>query len=229
MMGRLRALADALRGRRTPRDPKLREELAYWTQAKAREGALDRSHYEPTYTTVLGLDRTFYEGKRILDAGCGPRGSLEWATMAAERVGLDPLARAYQRLGVSRHAMRYINAPVERMPIDDARFDVVCCFNMLGHVDDPDRAISEMTRVLAPGGHLLLVTDLNHPTSVTEPHAFSWDIITRFKPPLRVSWERHLEASAPSLYRCLEVAEPYDHERPETRRGILLARLHKPS
>ena len=29
------------------------------------------------------------------DIGCGPRGSLEWATMAAERVGLDPPVNKY--------------------------------------------------------------------------------------------------------------------------------------
>ena len=38
----------------------------------------------------FNLDKSFYKNKRILDVGCGPRGSLEWDDMALERVGLDP-------------------------------------------------------------------------------------------------------------------------------------------
>ena len=32
------------------------------------------------YTVVFGLTRDDFAGKAVLDVGCGPRGSLEWAT-----------------------------------------------------------------------------------------------------------------------------------------------------
>ena len=62
------------------------------------ELARERAHYAYFYTTHFGLSETDYAGKAVLDIGCGPMGSLEWATMVRERVGLDPLADAYRRL-----------------------------------------------------------------------------------------------------------------------------------
>lgn len=53
-------------------------------------------------------------GRRVLDVGCGPRGSLEWADRARVRVGLDPLVDAYRELGVADHAMGYVAADPRR-------------------------------------------------------------------------------------------------------------------
>ena len=66
--------------------------MAYWRSRKAAEGVLTNSHYEFFFTAYFGSSADFYSGKRIFDVGCGPRGSLEWAEMTAERVGTDPLA-----------------------------------------------------------------------------------------------------------------------------------------
>src|SRR5690348_6575594 len=85
-------------------------EFAFWVSRFARERRLSNSHYEFLFTELFGLDPSFYAGKRIVDIGCGPRGSLEWADMAAERVGVDPLAGAYQALGARHHKMRYVTA-----------------------------------------------------------------------------------------------------------------------
>ena len=65
---------------------------------------------------IFDLEPSFYEGKRILDIGCGPCGSLEWADMAAERVGLDPLVPQSMELGAKKHEMTYVAAPSEKIP-----------------------------------------------------------------------------------------------------------------
>src|ERR1700750_1603884 len=80
-------------------------ELAYWRERTGIEGTLRNAHYETLYTDMFRVDRDFYRGKRVLDIGCGPRGSLEWAIEAQERVGLDPLVEQYKDLGIHRHAM----------------------------------------------------------------------------------------------------------------------------
>ena len=49
------------------------------------EGTLKNSWYVDTFTRRVGIEKDFYHNKKILDIGCGPRGSLEWADMAAER------------------------------------------------------------------------------------------------------------------------------------------------
>ena len=51
---------------------------------------------------------------------------------------------------------------VSSLPFRDGVFDLVCAFDIVEHVDDDDRALSELSRVAAPGAALLLSVPL-HP------------------------------------------------------------------
>lgn len=161
--------------------------MGYWSERAALEGVLGNAHYERVFTTQFGLERSFFSGKRVLDVGCGPRGSLEWATGAAQRVGLDPLVERYRDLGIDRHAMDYVAAPAERIPFADASFDVVASLNSLDHVDDVEAAVGEITRVAAPGATWLLTVEIGHAPTATEPHSLAWDVAERFAG-WRVAW-----------------------------------------
>jgi SAM-dependent methyltransferase len=166
-----------LRTRRRVR-AKEREELRFWQgRMRADAGALGNSHFEEFFCRHSGLDRAFYDGKRILDIGCGPRGSLEWADMAAERVGLDPLVPGYRSLGIDGHEMTYVGAPAERIPFPAGHFDVVTTFNALDHVDDLDAALREIARVTAAGGTWLVAVEAGAPPSSTEPQTIPWDFL----------------------------------------------------
>lgn len=145
-------------------------ELAYWRSRKKLEGELTGDHYKFFFTDHFGLSDEFYDGKVILDIGCGPRGSLEWATMAARRIGLDPLAKEYLWLGAGRHRMEYVSGHAERIPLADGSCDAVFSFNSLDHVDDVRGAMSEIKRVTRPGGCFLLLVEVNHAPTATEPH-----------------------------------------------------------
>jgi SAM-dependent methyltransferase len=157
-------------------------ELDFWKSRKQAEGQLGNSHYEYFYTTHFGIDREFYRGKRILDIGCGPRGSLEWANMATERVGLDPLVPAYRKLGLDHHKMSYCAAHSERIPFPDSYFDVVTSVNSLDHADNCEKTIQEIIRVTKPNGIFLVVVEVNHRVRVCEPHCLRPDFITSFLP-----------------------------------------------
>jgi SAM-dependent methyltransferase len=202
-------------------------EIAYWRQVLHTHGSLSNGHFEAFHTTHFGLDPEFYRGKRVLDVGCGPRGSLEWANVAAERVGLDPLADAYRELGTDRHAMTYVSAPVESIPYPDAHFDVISSFNSLDHVDDLDRAVEEIVRVLTPRGLFLLLTDVNHPPTLMEPVSFSWDVVQLFQPALDLLEERHYEKRENGMYQSIDAAVAYDHADPTERYGVLSAKFVK--
>lgn len=154
--------------------------MAYWKDKQAESaGSLANSHYAHFYTSYFNIGREEYCGRTVLDVGCGPRGSLEWADNAAERVGLDPLVDRYRTLRIECHRMRYVCAPSERIPFPNDYFDFVTCFNCLDHVDNPAKSLSEITRVLKPRGTFLLIVEINHAPTPTEPHNLSENLINR--------------------------------------------------
>ena len=166
-------------------------ELQYWLDRRDAEGPLRHDGYEWFYTTEFHLSRDDYTGKRVLDIGCGPRGSLEWAECAAERIGIDPLVEAYRTLGIDAHRMQYLPSGAESIPFPDGHFDIVATFNSLDHVDNVEAAISEITRVTSPGGTGLVIVEVNHPVTPTEPHSLPWELFEWFR-----GWSVEIEKRA---------------------------------
>ncbi len=94
---------------------------------------------------------------RLLDVGCG--GGLlsePFAAQGCQVTGVDrsipTLAAARAHAQKSGLAIQYLEANAESLPFDDQSFDIVCCCDVLEHVDDMDRVINEISRVLKPGG-----------------------------------------------------------------------------
>lgn len=92
-----------------------------------------------------------------LDVGCGGGYMSEaMAKMGASVIGVDPLAPL---LAVARsHAkaeglvIDYREGVGEALPLDDRSVDAVICVDVLEHVQDLNQVISEIARVLKPGG-----------------------------------------------------------------------------
>jgi SAM-dependent methyltransferase len=211
-----------LRGRLRP-PAKGDAEMDYWSRRAAIEGTLGNAHYERVFTAQFHLQRSFFDAKRVLDVGCGPRGSLEWAAGAARRVGLDPLVERYRELGIDRHAMDYVAAPAERMPFADASFDIVASLNSLDHVDDVDAAVAEITRVAAPGATWLLTVEVGHEPTATEPHSLPWTFAENLAG-WRLQWSaRNGLREDHDIYASIDEDRPYGDAGP----GLLRARLKR--
>ena len=202
-------------------------ELAYWRGRAASEGHLRNDHYAYFYTTFFGLEPAFYEGKAILDIGCGPRGSLEWAFMATERIGIDPLVPDYLRLGADRHQMTYVAAPSEKVPYPDQHFDVICSFNSLDHVESYEETAAEIKRLVKPGGMFLLIVEVNHWPSPTEPITLPWTMTDDFLDAFEVLETRRFEIGNHDIYRQLRDNKVFDSKNTRNRAGILTAKMRR--
>ena len=202
-------------------------EYYYWRGRRRIEGELSGPHYRPMFTELFGLDMRDYEGKQILDVGCGPRGSLEWADMAAERVGLDPLADSYRRLGTDRHAMSYVKAEAEDMPFDNGHFHVVSAFNALDHVEHLARAEAEIGRVCAPGGLFLLLVEIDHGPTWTEPQTMSSDVLERLAPAFEAERVRRFEIGPGGINGSALAGVAYDEADPRPRPSVLVVRFRR--
>jgi 2-polyprenyl-6-hydroxyphenyl methylase / 3-demethylubiquinone-9 3-methyltransferase len=102
-------------------------------------------------------------GLRVLDIGCGG-GFLaeEFAALDCQVTGVDPspatIGAARAHAAGSGLRIDYRVGTGEELPVPDAAFDVACCCDVLEHVSDLDRVISETARVLKPGGLYLFDT-----------------------------------------------------------------------
>ena len=202
-------------------------ELAYWKYVKFRKKEFNNNYYKDFFTTYFTIDDTFYNNKSILDVGCGPRGSLEWADMASERIGLDPLADKYVKLTEVKHKMNYVKGYLENLPFENNYFDVVSAFNALDHVEDLKKATSEIKRVLKQGGLFLLIVNIHRYPTLTEPHTIGWDYIKNNFSDFEIIQEKHLEEVIKNkIYQNLRVhKEIKDTEISRT--GVLTALLKK--
>lgn len=109
----------------------------------------------------------------VLDVACGP-GNLTRALASGMTghglvVGIDAsatmLARAVERTARPVHRgengsaeIAYVRGDAVSLPFHEDAFDAVCCFGGLYLFDDPWAALDRMTRVLRPGGRILLLT-----------------------------------------------------------------------
>ena len=112
-------------------------------------------------------------GRRVLDAGCGTGyGCVLLAEGGAEDVvGVDIAAEVLDSVRSDMpDAVRLDVADVAELPYADGEFDLVVCFDVVEHLEDPGRALDEMVRVLAGDGVLLVSTPNRAVYSPDSPH-----------------------------------------------------------
>jgi SAM-dependent methyltransferase len=103
-------------------------------------------------------------GSSAIDLGCG-RGKGWFSARAGFIAGVDPCWTALREC--TNHYDLAVQADIGRLPFKDGTFDVAITSHVLGHIPESskDGAVSEIARVLKPGGRTLNIieTDSEHP------------------------------------------------------------------
>lgn len=144
--------------------------------------------HEEYSTNKHGWMRWFFEqlslpwNARILEIGCGD-GSLWLKNLDRIPDGLDitltdfsqgMLKDARENLSGFTHRFKFKQADAQSIPFEDSSFDVVIANHMLYHVQDIDKALSEIHRVLKSGGYF-------YSSTVGEKHMWEMrDIVSGF-------------------------------------------------
>ena len=106
-------------------------------------------------------------GKRVLEVGAGAAQCSRWLTQQgadayAFDISIQQLLKAKELDRKTATVVRTVVADAVRIPFATGVFDIVCsAFGALPFVADAEAALTEIARVLKPGG--LLVFSVSHP------------------------------------------------------------------
>jgi SAM-dependent methyltransferase len=118
------------------------------------KGGVGRAYWDFRDRVVL----RFLAGRRVLDAGCGEGVTLERIVkglpgVEAEGIDVDPSNVAICR----SHGLPVREGSLYDLPFADASFDSCLLLEVIEHLDQPEHALAELSRVTRPGGHVLVL------------------------------------------------------------------------
>ena len=100
---------------------------------------------------------------RVVEVGSGAHGLIFYFG-SQNGVGVDPLAVSYGSLFPRwQHCAATVAAVGESLPFADRSFDMVLCDNVVDHAESPRKIVSELARILTPGGLLYFTVNIHHP------------------------------------------------------------------
>jgi len=167
----------------------------------ATSGQIEIEHYHRYL-----LAREFCRGRDVLDVAAGEGyGTALLAQIARSAVGveIDAETVAAARAAFQRPNLRYEQGDARLLPVPDASIDVAVSFETLEHLAEQDLFLSELRRVLRPGGLLIMSTpdrDAYSPAG-TPPNTFHVLELTR--PEFEALVQRHFAHAAFAAQRAL--------------------------
>lgn len=106
-------------------------------------------------------------GQEIVDIGCGPGDFTRYLAGLSDGkskiLGIDSNPKSI-KAGITdtkkarlSHVVSFKLGDAYRIPLDDDYADLTTCRTLLMHLDDPLKAVREMTRITKLGGHVVAV------------------------------------------------------------------------
>ena len=115
------------------------------------------------------------KGQQVLDIGCGNGGIAEYFAEHNEVAGVDV---ADQRK-TAEDCFEFHQVNDEKLPFDDDSFDIVISNHVIEHVGDQELHLTEIRRVLKPGGCAYFATP-NKSSPIMEGHVGN-DMVLKYR------------------------------------------------
>ena len=117
---------------------------------------------EPKEFSARLHEYSAFANRAVLDIGSGNGYVLSrYAAAGASTYGVDLTETAVdlcrRRFALMGLPGRFMVGNAETLPFDDKTFDCVCSMGVLHHTPDTAKAVSEVFRVLRPGGRVILM------------------------------------------------------------------------
>ncbi len=105
------------------------------------------------------LNKSSLNSKKLLEVGCGMGYfSAKAYELGANVTGVDIGDRLIKKSKKRVPKGKFQVATASDLPFDNNSFDIVICTEVLEHIDNQDKAINELIRVLAKKGKLVITT-----------------------------------------------------------------------
>jgi ubiquinone/menaquinone biosynthesis C-methylase UbiE len=138
-----------------------KREFDNWSKTYDK-GPLQKIFFKPAHRMLLAALRP--NENDILDIGCGTGAfaarlleSRPEATVCGLDLSEGMLAQCEERLRQARGRLRLVRGDSQRLPFADNSFDAITCSHSFHHYPRQDMVVSEMHRVLRPGGRLFII------------------------------------------------------------------------
>jgi len=147
----------------------------FWNEKPCDSDVSSQAHGDKSYYEEIEQDRysrqghinlimdwLSWDGKQVLEVGTGVgtdarnlirRGSV-YQGINVDQGSVDATSRALEVYGLPGNVTQ---CSATELVFPDNSFDVVYSFGVLHHIPDVESAVSEITRVLKPGGELLIM------------------------------------------------------------------------
>lgn len=177
---------------------------------------------EPAGVVALHLRRYAFAapwcaGANVLDAACGVGyGTAYLAKDARQVLGIDVDSETidYARRRYALPIVRFDVMDLHELDLPDETFDTVITFETIEHVFEPERALSELARVVRSSGTLIISTP-NARVSTTTPanphHVQEWSptdfaaLLHRHFHSVELYGQRRLQTRAHRIARLVDV------------------------
>lgn len=127
------------------------------------------------FQRFVDLARRHVDGGRWLDIGCGAGLLIALAQQAGYTCEGIELNGDRRRAAATQTRAQIHGVPVEAVGYPDDTFDVISMINVFSHLTSPAETLTELRRILKPGGVLIMATG-EMTDGVQKSHMLNWNL-----------------------------------------------------